>query len=120
MKIRLEKCTDAILTKISRLFGNENLRMQNDFLKAQLEIVLDLYPHAKRNLKESHRHKLVASAIPIQQVLHKLSLLVQPETILKWHRRLKAKKWTFPRRSGRVGRPRILPETEALVIRLAE
>jgi putative transposase len=43
---------------------------------------------------------------------------VTPGTLLAWHRRLVAKRWTYPHRSP--GRPPIDDETTALVARLAE
>jgi putative transposase len=42
--------------------------------------------------------------------------LVTPATILRWHRRLVAKKWTYPHRTGR---PPIDPRLAALIVRLA-
>jgi putative transposase len=41
---------------------------------------------------------------------------VTPETLLAWHRRLVAKRWTYPHR--RLGRPRVDEETTSLVLRL--
>ncbi len=45
-------------------------------------------------------------------------LLCKPETILKWHRELVRRKWTYPR-THRGGRPAIPAEVEALILRLA-
>lgn len=42
---------------------------------------------------------------------------VQPETLLRWHRDLVARRWTYPH--GRPGRPAIGKGTVALVLRLA-
>jgi putative transposase len=42
--------------------------------------------------------------------------LVTPGTILRWHRRLVAKKWTYPNRSGR---PPIVDAIAALIERMA-
>jgi putative transposase len=44
------------------------------------------------------------------------SFVVTPTTLLGWHRRLVAKRWTYP---GRVGRPPIGGEIRELVLRLA-
>src|SRR3954471_3503868 len=45
-------------------------------------------------------------------------LLFKPDTILKWHRDLVRRKWTYRRRNVG-GRPTIPAEREALVLRLA-
>ena len=45
-------------------------------------------------------------------------LLVQPETVLKWHRELVRRKWTYRRRAAG-GRPPLAAEVEALLLRLA-
>lgn len=45
-------------------------------------------------------------------------LLFQPETVLKWHRALVRRKWTV-RSARKPGCPRISPELEVLVVRLA-
>ncbi len=42
--------------------------------------------------------------------------LVTPATVLRWHRRLVTKKWTYPNRSGR---PTLDPTITALVERMA-
>ena len=42
--------------------------------------------------------------------------LVTPGTVLRWHRRLVARKWTYPHR---MGRPPVSAETAALIERLA-
>jgi transposase InsO family protein len=45
-------------------------------------------------------------------------LLFKPATVLKWHRELVKRKWTF-QQQAKVGRPRIEAELEALIVRLA-
>jgi putative transposase len=45
------------------------------------------------------------------------SFLVQPETLLRWHRELLARRWSYPKRSP--GRPPIAPKIRAVVLRLA-
>jgi len=47
-----------------------------------------------------------------------VAFLVTPTTLLRWHRELVRRKWTY-RRTGRPGRPPIDPELRALILRLA-
>jgi putative transposase len=42
---------------------------------------------------------------------------VQPETLLRWHRRLIAGRWTYPHRQ--TGRPPLDQQTQQLIVRLA-
>lgn len=53
-------------------------------------------------------------ALPTMLRVHRL---VTPGTILRWHRRLVAKKWTYP---NRVGRPPVNDEVAALIERMAK
>jgi putative transposase len=64
--------------------------------------------------------KLKSKQPSIQQQLSQFLLLFQPETLLRWHRELVRKKWTFQHKDGhRSGRPITDPEVEAFVLRLA-
>src|SRR5450830_1161344 len=47
-----------------------------------------------------------------------VAFLVTPSTLLRWHRELVKRKWTY-RRTGRPGRPPIDPAIRALILRLA-
>jgi putative transposase len=48
----------------------------------------------------------------------KRSLFVRPSTVLRWHRELVARRWTYPHR--RPGRPATPKEIRELVVRLAQ
>src|SRR5450759_34519 len=45
------------------------------------------------------------------------SFVVRPETLLRWHRELVRRKWTF-RKTGQPGRPPIDPDARDLIVRL--
>jgi putative transposase len=50
--------------------------------------------------------------------LHDIATIVTPDTILRWHRRLIARKWTYAKRRG--GRSGVRAEIRRLVVRMAE
>ena len=67
-------------------------------------------------LRESDRMLLAA----LSRVLPRGSwsvFAVSPRTLLRWHQRLVARRWTYP--SARIGRPRVGDEVERLVVRFA-
>jgi hypothetical protein len=50
--------------------------------------------------------------------LRAVATIVTPDTILRWHRQLIARKWTYAR--GQYGRTGVLAEIRRLVVRMAE
>ena len=57
----------------------------------------------------------LARLLPRRRLGH---FFVRPETLLRWHRGLVAKRWTYPH--GGPGRPAIAKGTTAVVLRLAK
>jgi putative transposase len=53
-----------------------------------------------------------------RRALLELDTIVSPDTLLRWHRRLVAQKWTFAERRG-VGRPGIMRHISELIVRMA-
>ena len=87
---------------------------ENRVLKEQLE------SSGKRlRLTDNQRRRLAAKGKPLgRKVLSEIATIVTPDTILAWHRRLIAAKWTYPRKG--VGRPGVMKEIRGLIIRMAE
>ena len=83
-------------------------------LRHQLSVLRRQLPRPK--LEPADRALLAA----ISRVLPKSRwscFFVQPETLLRWHRRLVAGAWTYPRRQ--TGRPPLDHEVQQLIVRLA-
>ena len=58
---------------------------------------------------DDQRRRLAAKGKPLgRKVLGTIATIVTPDTILAWHRRLIASKWTYPRNG--VGRPGVMKE----------
>jgi putative transposase len=72
--------------------------------------------HVRRpTFRAADRLFLAAASRSLPHVSWSL-FLVTPATLLRWHRRLVAKRWTYARPPGR---PPIGPEVRALIVRLA-
>jgi len=53
-----------------------------------------------------------------RKALLKLDTIVSPNTLLRWHRRLVAEKWSYSQRRG-PGRPGVMREIAQLIVRMA-
>ena len=93
-------------------------------LRQQLRILQRKQPHAPRISRGEKLifvvlgGKLTSMTNSARARLSQIIFLFKPETLLKWHRELVRRKWTFRQGASR-GRPRISPELEALILRLA-
>jgi hypothetical protein len=83
-------------------------------LRHQLEV---LRRQVKRPVYRHRDRALLAAASRILPRERWGTFLVRPETLLRWHRSLVARKWTRPHRPP--GRPAIDPEVRTLILRMA-
>jgi transposase InsO family protein len=68
-------------------------------------------------LTDDDRRRLAARAYRVGRlVLREIATIATPDTLLRWHRRLIARKWTYARQPGRHG---ALLEIQRLVVRMA-
>ena len=89
----------------------EFLREENRVLKAQL--------HGRRlRLDDDQRRRLAVIGQRLgRRILADIATIVTPDTILRWHRELIARKWTYA--TARPGRPGVQVEIRRLVVRMA-
>jgi len=84
---------------------------ENRVLKEQLE------GQRLRFTNEQRIRLAVKAKVLGRRLLDELETLVTPDTLLAWHRKLIAKKWTYARKGP--GRPRVTQEITDLVLRMA-
>ena len=69
-------------------------------------------------LNDDQRRRLAAKAKVLdRRTLERVATIVTPDTLMRWHRRLIALKWTFERKGA--GRPGIMKVIRALIVRMA-
>ena len=83
---------------------------ENRILRARLRGRIRLTDEERRRLAV-HGHRVG------RRRLRQVATIVTPDTILRWHRQLIARKWTYVSRPGRRG---VLKEIQHLVVRMAE
>jgi transposase InsO family protein len=103
---------------IANLFKpRRQLAVENLFLRHQLNIYLRRAPHRLR-LRASDRAALVWMTCLWPSLLG-LSRVVQPDTILRWHRAGFRAYWRWKSR-GRPGRPRVSRELRELIAQMSK
>ncbi|TDD32405.1 helix-turn-helix domain-containing protein [Saccharopolyspora elongata] len=90
------------------------LRHQITVLERQLGQERVRFSPAERAFLAALLHRLP------RKVLRSLRLLVRPDTVLRWHRDLIARRHASVSKPKRPGRPRTVRSIQALVLRLAE
>src|SRR5215467_6634876 len=105
-------------TFVANLFrSRRRLEVENLFLRHQLNIALRRAPH-RLLLRGSNRALLVWMTWLWPSLLG-LSRIVQPDTILRWHRGGFRAYWRWKSR-GRPGRPRVSRELRDLIQRMSK
>ena len=95
------------------LVRNEYLVTENRSLRNQLK--------GRVRLSDGERTALAEIGQKLgKQALKDVATIVKPDTILGWHRKLVAQKFDGSTQRQAPGRPRIDPELEALIVRMAE
>jgi putative transposase len=89
----------------------EYLMEENRVLQTQMK-------GRRLRLTDDQRPRLAAKGPRLgRRVLTRVATIVTPDTILRWHWQLIARKWTFERK--RPGRPGIMRELSSLIVRMA-
>ena len=98
---------------------NQKLLLRNEYLAAENRILRAHLPSRLR-LSDAERSTLAKIAKRLgRKALKDVARAAKPDTLLAWYRRLVAQKFDSSRRRAYPGHPRISPEAEALVVRLA-
>src|SRR6266480_2943491 len=98
------------------LFGRSERAKELEILVLRHELQV-LRRQVRRPRLRSADRVLLAGARPGVATEAAASFLVQPATLLRWHRELVRRRWTYDRR--RQGRPPLASQMRELILRLA-
>jgi putative transposase len=89
-----------------------------DYLIEENRVLKEWLGEQRLRFTDEQRMRLALKAKLLgRRGLDELETLVTPDTLLAWHRKLIAKKWTYARKGP--GRPRLAQEITDLVLRMA-
>ena len=89
-----------------------------DYLIEENRVLKEQVEGNRLRFTDEQRRRLAVKAKALgRQILDEMSTIVTPETLLSWHRKLIAQKWTYARKGA--GRPRVAQEITDLVLRIA-
>jgi len=106
---------------IASLAGLINRRQAEvlEYLIEENRVLREQFKGRALRLTDDQRRRLAAKGKKIgRRLLMQVATIVTPDTILRWHNRLIRAKWTFP--AKRVGRPGLMKEIRALIVRFAK
>ncbi len=90
------------------------------YLRTENQVLREKLDRNRTLLSDDQRRRLaVKGKVLGRRLLGEIGTLFTPDTILRWHRMLVAKKWDHSERRKSVGRPRKGQEIVDLVLRLA-
>src|ERR1700675_1660360 len=99
-------------------WGNRQQLEAIAYLREENRVLKENLNGRRLRLTDAQRRRLAMNGHRLgRRVLREVATLVTPDTIVRWHRQLIARKWTVERR--RVGRPGVLREIRQLTIRMA-
>ena len=97
------------------LLGRSTASKDPELLVLRHEVAVLRRAHPRPRLDRAGR-AVLAALIRLMPPSLRTHRLVTPGTVLRWHRRLVTRKWTYP---NRMGRPRVTAEIAVLIERLA-
>ena len=91
-----------------------------EFQNSQIVSLMQLQGKKRILLTDDQRRLLAVKGKALgRKTLLELTTIVTPDTILRWHRELVAKKWDYSHKRKSVGRPRIRQVIVDLILRFA-
>jgi putative transposase len=89
-----------------------------EYLVEENRVLKERLKGRKLRLNDDQRRRLAAKGKRLgRRLLNRVATIVTPDTIMRWHRKLIAAKWTFPQE--RKGRRGVMQEIGRLVVRMA-
>ncbi|QDU82505.1 Integrase core domain protein [Polystyrenella longa] len=92
-----------------------------DYLQTENNILRNKIGKKRILLNDNERRRLAVKGKQLgRKLLSELEAIFTPDTILRWHRQLIARKWDYSSKKKQVGRPRVRQEIVEQILRFAK
>jgi putative transposase len=92
-----------------------------EYLRTESQVLKEKLGKKRILLTDDHRRRLaIKGKVLGRKALEEISPIVTPDTLLRWHRELVARKWDYSQQRQKLGRPPVAQEIVELVLRMAE
>ena len=101
---------------------NEDLLVKNEYLSEQIIILIRILKKHNKRLKIDNPERIRMARFYkkfTREALEESSLIVKPDTIIRWYRKLIAQYHDYSHKVKKRGRPRIIKDLENIVIQIA-
>lgn len=112
------KPTRFILMTLSGLVNRHQAHVIAHLVEENRVLKEQLKGRALRLNDDQRRHLAAKASLLGRKALNQVATIVTPGTLMRWHRRLVAIKWTYEAKN-RVGRPGLMKGIKELIVRMA-
>ncbi|MCH7689128.1 MAG: transposase [Planctomycetes bacterium] len=92
-----------------------------DYLRTENQVLREKLGKKRILLNDDQRRRLAVKGKFLgRKMLQEIGTIFTPDTILRWHRQLVARKWDYSGKRKSVGRPRLRPIIVDLILRIAK
>ncbi|QDU82486.1 Integrase core domain protein [Polystyrenella longa] len=100
---------------------NREQQLAIEYLKTENSILRDKLGKKRILLNDNERRRLAVKGKQLgRKLLSELGAIFTPDTILRWHRELIARKWNYTSNKPRIGRPHIRRKIVEHILRFAK
>jgi putative transposase len=112
---------EHLFTLVAEGKSQERHQQTIEYLLAELRTYKEMFRGRRLPLTDDQRRVLAVKGKALgRRVLEQVATIVSPDTILRWHRELIAKKWDHSHKRKSPGRPPVAKEIEDLILRMAK
>ena len=122
MQKKIWHATRHLLERLTPLDINEQLRLENEYLLAENQVLKNQFQKSGKRLlfTDEQRRELAIKAKALGKRMFEIVTIVRPETVIFWYRKLVAMKFDSSQSQRKPGRPPVDVDIEKIILGIAK